>query len=107
MKRKPTAKQREQERRARRRHIRRGMRIAFFEANQVLAAQGLKIVLPPWFIPYTVAIAEGGRRNASPEDRTEALQWHVLHDSMRRIERLEREVQTRRDAALIRRLLGR
>jgi hypothetical protein len=58
------AKRIEQERFRRHANIRRGMRIALYEINQTLAARGEKIVVPPGWIDYTVALAEGGRRKA-------------------------------------------
>lgn len=68
------AMQRELQARTKRRaHIRRGMKIALYEVNQVLAKHGMKIAFPPGFYPYTVAIAEGGRRDAAPEERAEAF----------------------------------
>lgn len=73
-------KQRERERTKRRAAIRRGMKIAIYEIQQALAPHGAKLTFSPAFIPYTVAIAEGGRRGASPEDRVEALQWQIFHD---------------------------
>lgn len=68
-------KQRDTERTKRRAAIRRGMKIAIYEIQQALAPHGLKLTFPLDFIPYTVAIAEGGRRGASPEDRAVAAHW--------------------------------
>lgn len=57
----------------RRAAIRRGMKIMLYEINQRLAPRGAKIVLPPGFLDYTVAIAEGGRDDAAPGERFEAF----------------------------------
>lgn len=85
-----TKQQCKQERTRRRANIRRGMKIALHEINQVLAPHGAKIEFPPGFIHYTVAIAEGGRRDASTEDRMEALWWHQIMDMRRQLSVLER-----------------
>lgn len=70
-----TKKQIARERVKRRANIRRGVRIAIYEANQMLAKHGQRLVVPYWWVPYTVAIAEGGRRGATPEDRACAAYW--------------------------------
>lgn len=68
-------KARKLERSRRLRDIRRGMKIAIYEVNQLLAPHGAEILFPKAFIPYTVALAEGNRRDASPEDRIAAALW--------------------------------
>lgn len=68
----------ESERTKRRANIRRGMKIALYEVQQVLAEYGVKLEISRNFIPYTVAIAEGGRRGASPQDRSESWQWQLI-----------------------------
>lgn len=92
-------KRRQQARTRRRANIRRGMRIALYEVNQALAPLGLKIAFPPGFTEYTVAIAEGGRRDASPEDRVEAVAWHMLDRAAGRV-RAERRAAFLRAGAL-------
>lgn len=66
---KETSKQTAHERTIRRAGIRRGMRIALYEIQQLLGPVGVKLVISPDFIPYTVDIAEGGRRAAPMRDR--------------------------------------
>lgn len=63
----------EQARTRRRANIRRGMRIALYEVKQHLAEQGITLDVPPDFISYTVALAEGNRRGASRADKADAL----------------------------------
>lgn len=69
--------QREQERIRRHANIRRGMRIALYEVNQTLAKRGDKIIVPPDWIDYTVALAEGGRRKAPLADVVERIEWSI------------------------------
>lgn len=64
-----TQKQVEHERRIRRAGIRRGMRIALYEVAQMLAESGVVLQVGKDFVPYTVDIAEGGRRDAPLRDR--------------------------------------
>lgn len=90
--RRKTDKQLAADRTRRRAAIRRGMKIALYEVQQVLRAQGVELALPPWFIPYTVAIAEGGRRDATAEDRADAARWYAVQALAERIERLEHAV---------------
>lgn len=78
-----------QERTRRRAAIRRGMQIALHEVNQVLESRGLKVNFPPGFVPYTVALAEAGRREATSEDKVEAAAW-ALFRSWHRITALIR-----------------
>lgn len=59
----------------RRRNIKRGMKIALYEVNQILVRSGVQIAYPPQYIPYTVAIAEGNRRGASEHDIVSAEFW--------------------------------
>ncbi len=92
MRRRKLTKQ-QQERIRRHANIRRGMRIALYEVQQKLAEYGLGISFPSWFIPYTIAIAEGGRRDATPEDKFEATAWRAIHEMRQRIERLERRAR--------------
>lgn len=61
----------------RRQNIARGMRIAMYEINQALAEKGLRIDFPPDFIPYTIAVAEGGRISADRDDVAVAHIWNV------------------------------
>lgn len=72
-----TRKQAEHERTVRRAGIRRGMRIALYEVGQMLAKSGVALTMTPDFINYTVDIAEGGRRAATPEDRLAGLCAHM------------------------------
>lgn len=72
-----TKKSTERERRIRRAGIRRGMRIALYEVQQMLDPLGVRLVMPPDFIRYTVDIAEGGRRAASPAERVAGLCAHM------------------------------
>ena len=65
------------ERNRRRRDIRRGMKIAFYEANQMLAPLGIYLHAPKAFLGYTVALAEGNRRDATVQDRVAAAMWQV------------------------------
>lgn len=74
---------------ARRRNIKRGMKIALYEVEQLLNARGETLKLPPWFIPYTIGIAEGGRRDASPADRIDGLMWHSFHQIVDQMALLE------------------
>jgi hypothetical protein len=83
MPRKKTERERENDRMARRAHIERGMRIAVYECNQMLRPYGLRVDVPPDFIPYTVAIAEGGREGATLWERAAAI--HAKYDRMLRI----------------------
>lgn len=71
-------RQAEADRTKRRAHIRRGMKIALYEINQVLEARGEKIIVAPEWIDYTVALAEGGRSGASMEDVYERLGWETM-----------------------------
>lgn len=61
----------------RRQNIARGMKIALYEINQALASQGLQVVTGPDFIPYTIAVAEGGRATACPADVQIAGIWNM------------------------------
>lgn len=63
----------EQARTRRRANIRRGMRIALYEVKQHLAEQGITLDVPSDFISYTVALAEGNRRDATRADKRDAL----------------------------------
>lgn len=72
-----SVKQRQQERTRRRADIRRGMKIALYEVNQTLAPLGIRLEYPPAFVPYTVALAEGHRRDATPQDKFSAFMWNV------------------------------
>lgn len=85
-------KQIESERTKRRANIRRGMKIALYEVQQLLAEQGMGLTVPRFFIPYTVAIAEGGRRDATAEDRATSLQWQLIRDIGNRLEQIERSL---------------
>lgn len=78
---------------ARRRNIKRGMKIALYEVEQLLNAQGVTLKLPPWFIPYTIGIAEGGRRDASPADRIDGLMWHSFQTTVEHMAALEARVR--------------
>lgn len=70
-----TRKARRLERNRRLRDIRRGVKIGFYEANQLLAPLGITLEFPKSYIPYTVALAEGNRRDASLVDHLEAALW--------------------------------
>lgn len=72
-----TRKQADHERTIRRAGIRRGMRIALYEVGQMLAKSGVVLQVGSDFVPYTVDIAEGGRRAASRADRLAGLCAHV------------------------------
>lgn len=71
------------ERSRRLRDIRRGMKIALYEVKQVLEKQGLTMDLPPWYVEYTVAIAEGGRRDASMEDEIGRQMWQSFEANLK------------------------
>lgn len=74
---KDTRKQTKHDRTIRRAGIRRGMRIALYEVGQMLKQSGVVLTVPGGFVEYTVDIAEGGRRAASPEDRIAGICAHV------------------------------
>lgn len=57
----------------RRQNIERGMKIALYEINQVLAPLDLHVHFGKDFIDQTIALAEGGRINASREDQEMAF----------------------------------
>lgn len=57
----------------RRQNIARGMKIALHEVNQLLAPSGMTVAFGPGFIAHTIAIAEGGRINASRADQEVAF----------------------------------
>jgi hypothetical protein len=90
-----TKKQIAADRTKRRAHIRRGIRIALYEVNQALAAKGVKIATPPWFVPYTVAVAEAGRRDATPEDIADAIRWTEIRRYFLLVEAVECEAWRR------------
>lgn len=64
--------------RIRRAGIKRGMKIAIHEVDQLLANMGLEVAWHPHFIPYTIAIAEGGRDDATLVDKNLMLAWQIL-----------------------------
>lgn len=66
----------------RRQNIARGMRIALYEINQKLAPLGISASFPPGFIDRTVALAEGGRVNATVSDQHSAFMYE-LEDQLR------------------------
>lgn len=82
---KRTDRRKATERRRRRANIARGMKIALYEVNQALAPLGLAMTFPSHFIPYTVALAEAGRRQATALDIMDAVCWDAsLHMVARR-----------------------
>lgn len=72
-----TEKQERQAGIQRRAHIRRGMRIALYEINQLLAPKGMSVDMGREYIAYTVALAEGGRAEATLADKHRAVVWQV------------------------------
>lgn len=72
-----TEKQERQAGIRRRAHIRRGMRIALYEINQILAPKNLSIDMGREYIAYAVAVAEGGRREATAADKRRAAIWQL------------------------------
>lgn len=74
---KETKKRSEHDRIVRRAGIRRGMRIAIYEIQQMLAPLGVTLAVPPDFIPYTVDIAEGGCRAATQNDLVAGICAHT------------------------------
>ncbi len=66
----------------RRQNIARGMRIALYEINQKLEPLGIQAAFPPGFIARTIAVAEGGRVNASVADQEVAFAYQ-LEDELR------------------------
>lgn len=90
------AKRIEQERKRRHAAIRRGMRIALYEVNQALAGKGMKIEAPPSWIDYTVALAEGGRRDAPLDDIVERAKWEIAAYMQYRAAERSRAAQAKR-----------
>lgn len=71
------------ERRRRIKHIKRGMEIAFHEANQVLKPLGIELQFKPEFIPYTIALAEAHRHDATADDKLALAFWEGVAEARR------------------------
>lgn len=84
----------EQARLRRHAHIKRGMRIALYEINQLLAQRGEKLDVPDAWIDYTVALAEGGRKKAPFADFSDRIAWTMaLRYTQRRAREFVAEVK--------------
>lgn len=66
------------DRQRRRSNIARGIRIGLYEAGQALAPLGITLEVPPLFVPYTVAVAEGGRQGATIHDKREMIAAKIV-----------------------------